>query len=106
MSQARLGVVFTAWFGFDPATGEMIGGLGSSHWNDGPDTAGIVHTPYQVPGAIGKDLPAWAGPSFYCSADPVIVSYQIEKMSQAGQEDQETADRHCYPKPQGWHGGG
>jgi hypothetical protein len=85
VSQVPLGVVFTGWFGFKHDTGEMIGGLGSTHWNDGPDTSGIIHTPYRIPGAIGPapgnpDV----GPSFYCSADPAVVSWQLEKMRQAG----------------------
>ena len=83
-AEPRLGMLFTGWYGFDHGTGEMIGGLGSTHWNDGPDTGGVVHTPYVVPGSIGSDLPQWVGPEFYCSADPIIVAYQIEKMKQTG----------------------
>lgn len=31
MSQPLLGVVFTGWFGLDHATGQVVGGLGSTH---------------------------------------------------------------------------
>jgi hypothetical protein len=72
---ARLGVVFNGWFGFDAITGDCSGGLGSTHWNDGPDTAGIVHKPIGVHGEVD----AW-----YCSADPVRVAHQIKTIEDAG----------------------
>lgn len=72
---ARLGVVFNGWFGFNAITGNCTGGLGSTHWNDGPDTSGIVHKPIGVHGEVD----AW-----YCSADPVRVAYQIKTMEDAG----------------------
>jgi hypothetical protein len=72
---APLGVLFTGWFGFDHATGKCIGGLRSTHWNDGSDTGGIVHTPIAADGE--KD-------PFYCSADPIRVAHQIRLMEDAG----------------------
>jgi hypothetical protein len=72
---APLGVLFTGWYGFDHQTGKCIGGLGSTHWNDGPNTGGIVHTPLQQEHEASE---------FYCSADPVRVKYQLDLMEDAG----------------------
>ncbi len=72
---APLGVLFTGWYGFDHRTGECVGGLGSTHWNDGPNTAGIVHTPLQQEHERS---------AFYCSADPLRVKYQLDLMEDAG----------------------
>jgi len=66
---APLAALFVGWYGFDPTTGECKGGLGSFHWNDTPNTAGVVHMPEQ---------------GYYCSADPTVVSKQLEEMRQAG----------------------
>ena len=63
-----LGTVFAGWYGHDPMTGECKGELGSTHWNDSPDTGGVVHTPMQ---------------GYYCSSDPEIVDWQL-KMMQRG----------------------
>ena len=62
MAPPTLGLVFRAWFGYNGASGGMIAGVGSKHWNDGPATSGVVHTPIQVPGAIGESLSSrnWA----------------------------------------------
>jgi hypothetical protein len=65
----RLAVVFAGWYGYDHRTGECIGGLGSTHWNDGPDTGGIVYQP-----EIG----------FYCSGNPEVVAWQLQQIEQAG----------------------
>lgn len=70
-----LGVLFNGWFGFDHNTGECKGGIGSTHWNDGPDTGGVVHKPISVESEID---------AFYCSADPVRVAYQIKKLEDTG----------------------
>lgn len=64
-----LGVVFGGWYGYDPVSGDCTGKMGSTHWNDSPDTGGVVSTP-----SIG----------FYCSADPKVVAWQIEMMQEAG----------------------
>ena len=64
-----LAVVFGGWYGYDPVTGNCKGGLGSTHWNDSPDTGGVVYTP-----AMG----------FYCSADPEVVAWQLGMMQEAG----------------------
>ena len=64
-----LAAVFAGWYGHDPISGECVGGLGSTHWNDSPDTGGVVYTP--VPG-------------FYCSSDPKIVAWQLDQMQKAG----------------------
>ena len=61
--------VFAGWYGHDPVSGECIGGLGSTHWNDGPNTGGVRYTPEK---------------EFYCSSDPAIVSWQLSKMKEAG----------------------
>ena len=64
-----LGVVFGGWYGHDPVTGVCKGGLGTTHWNDSPDTGGVVYTP-----ALG----------YYCSADATVVAWQLERMQEAG----------------------
>jgi len=74
-SDVPLGVLFNGWFGFDHVTGKCKGGIGSTHWNDGPDTGGVVHRPISVTSEID---------AFYCSADPVRVAYQIKKLEDTG----------------------
>jgi len=64
-----LAAVFAGWYGHDPVSGECIGGLGSTHWNDGPNTGGVRYLP-EI--------------EYYCSSDPEVVSWQLEKMEQAG----------------------
>jgi len=64
-----LAAVFAGWYGYDAGSGECHGGIGSSHWNDSPDSGGVIYTPYQ---------------GFYCSSDPDIVSGQLAKMQEAG----------------------
>ena len=64
-----MAAVFAGWYGHDPASGECIGGLGSTHWNDSPNTAGVRYEPE---------------PGYYCSSDPRVVSWQLEKMKEAG----------------------
>ena len=64
-----LAAVFAGWYGHDPVSGECIGGLGSTHWNDGPNTGGVRYLPE-------KD--------YYCSSDPEVVSWQLDQMEEAG----------------------
>ncbi len=66
---APLAGVFAGWYGYDLGSGECVGGIGSSHWNDSPDSAGVIHMPYK---------------GFYCSSDPDIVSWQLARMQEAG----------------------
>ncbi|MCX6000877.1 MAG: hypothetical protein NTU41_15210, partial [Chloroflexi bacterium] len=68
-AQVPLAAMFLSWYGFDTATGDCIGGIKSLHWNNTPNTAGVVDTP-----AVG----------FYCSNDPKVVSWQIDQLQQAG----------------------
>ena len=68
-SNVPLAAVFAGWYGYDPGSGECPGGVGSTHWNDSPDTAGVIHTPYR---------------GLYCSSDPDIVSWQLSSMQEAG----------------------
>lgn len=68
-SGVPLAAVFAGWYGYDPSSGECPGGVGSTHWNDSPDTAGVIHTPYK---------------GFYCSSDPDIISWQLARMQEAG----------------------
>ncbi len=67
--QIPLAAVFAGWYGHDAISGECVGGLGSTHWNDSPDTGGVVYTP-----ALG----------FYCSSDPKVVAWQLDQMQKAG----------------------
>ena len=64
-----LAAVFAGWYGHDPVSGECLRGLGSTHWNDGPNTAGVRYTPVK---------------GYYCSSDPEIVSWQLDQMEKAG----------------------
>ena len=64
-----LAAVFAGWYGHDPVSGECLGGLGSTHWNDGPNTGGVRYTPEK---------------GYYCSSDPEIVSWQLDQMEKAG----------------------
>ena len=64
-----LAAVFAGWYGHDQVSGECIGGLGSTHWNDGPNTGGVRYTPER---------------GYYCSSDPEIVSWQLDQMEEAG----------------------
>lgn len=63
-----LATLFAGWYGYDQSSGECRGGLGSYHWNDTPNTAGVVYRPM-----LG----------YYCSADPKVVARQLEQMQQA-----------------------
>ena len=64
-----LAAVFAGWYGHDPVSGECIGGLGSTHWNDGPNTGGVRYVPEM---------------GYYCSSDPKVVSWQLDQMEEAG----------------------
>ena len=64
-----MAAVFAGWYGHDPVSGECIGGLGSTHWNDGPNTGGVRYTPEK---------------GYYCSSDRGIVAWQLAKMTEAG----------------------
>ncbi|MHB1134473.1 MAG: hypothetical protein ACYC4L_19040, partial [Chloroflexota bacterium] len=66
-----LAATFVAWYGFDEATGECRGGLGSTHWNNSPNTGGVVYRP-----ELG----------YYCSADPDVVAWQLDQVEAAGIE--------------------
>lgn len=66
-----LAAVFTLWYGYDPATGNCQGGLGSYHWNNDPNMAGVVDTPER---------------GYYCSADPTIIGWQLAELQRAGVE--------------------
>ena len=68
-SSVPLAAVFAGWYGYDPSSGECPGGIGSARWNDSPDSAGVIHTPYK---------------GFYCSSDPDRVSWQLARMQEAG----------------------
>ena len=68
-SSVPLAAVFAGWYGYEPESGECVGGIGSPHWNDSPDSAGVIYTPYM---------------GFYCSSDPDIVSWQLARMQEAG----------------------
>ena len=67
--QVPLAAVFAGWYGHDAISGECVGGLGSTHWNDSPETGGVVYTP-----VLG----------FYCSSDPKVVAWQLDQMQKAG----------------------
>lgn len=64
-----MAAVFAGWYGHDPVSGECIGGPGSTHWNDGPNTGGVRYVPE---------------PGYYCSSDPDVVSWQLDQMEKAG----------------------
>ena len=59
-----MAAVFAGWYGYDSASGECIGGLGSTHWNGGPNTAGVRYTPGKV---------------YYCSSGPEVISWQLDQ---------------------------
>ena len=64
-----MAAVFAGWYGHDPVTGECVGELGSTHWNDVPNTGGVRYVPEK---------------GYYCSSDPEVVSWQLEQMEKAG----------------------
>lgn len=64
-----LAAVFAGWYGFNHQSGECEGGIGSTHWNDGPNTGGVVYQP---------------DPGYYCSANPSVIKWQAEQMTRAG----------------------
>ena len=68
-----LAALMYLWYGFNIATGESVGGLGSSHWNPpGVDNAhrrGVT------------DEPAYG---FYASDDVEVISQQLADMESAG----------------------
>ena len=64
-----MAAVFAGWYGHDPVSGECIGGIGSTHWNDGPNTGGVRYVP-EV--------------RYYCSSDPKVVAWQLDQMEKAG----------------------
>lgn len=68
-AEVPLAAILAGWYGYDVHTGECQEGIGSYHWNDTSNTAGVVHTPYR---------------GFYCSSDPELVSWQLEQMERAG----------------------
>ncbi len=63
-----LAAIFAPWYGYD-AAGNCPGGMGSYHWNNTGDMAGVV------------DQPA---PGYYCSADPAIIRWQLDLLADAG----------------------
>ena len=60
----QLGTLLHVWYGFDPETGESVGGVQSSHWD-----ATVVVQPQQ---------------GFYSSDDPEVIAWQIDQMLEAG----------------------
>lgn len=64
-----LAAMFLSWYGYDAATGQCLGGLGSTHWNDTPNTGGVVDVPVR---------------GYYCSADPEVVSWQLGVLEDMG----------------------
>ena len=72
-SDVPLAALMYLWYGFDPETGESVGGLGSSHWNTpGDDDAhrrGITDEPEY---------------GFYASDDPTTIARQLADMEAAG----------------------
>ena len=67
-----LAAVFAPWYGYD-ASGQCVGGLKSSHWNNDPNMAGVL------------DVPELAhGERYYCSADPVVIGWQLDAIERAG----------------------
>ena len=64
-----LAAVFAPWYGYDPATGNCQGGLGSYHWNNDPDMTGVVDVPER---------------GYYCSASPEIIEWQLDGLERAG----------------------
>ena len=64
-----MATVFAGWYGHDPVSGEWLGGLGSTHWNDSSNTAGVRYVPEK---------------GYYCSSDPESVSWQLDQMEEAG----------------------
>ena len=57
-----LAAVFAPWYGYDPLTGDCQGGLGSYHWNNDPNMAGVVDTPER---------------GYYCSADHSPLAFGL-----------------------------
>ena len=68
-----LAALMYLWYGFDLATGESIGGIGSSHWN----TPGI-HSAHR---RGVTDEPEYG---FYASDDPNVIAQQLADMEAAG----------------------
>ncbi len=64
-----LAAVFAPWYGYDPATANCRGGIGSYHWNNDPNMAGGVDTPER---------------GYYCSADPDVIKWQLVGLERAG----------------------
>ncbi len=64
-----LAAIFAPWYGYDPATGNCQGGLGSYHWNNDPNMAGVL------------DMPERGN---YCSAEPEIINWQLAGLERAG----------------------
>ncbi len=64
-----MAAVFAPWYGYDPLTGNCQGGLGSYHWNNDPNMAGVVDTPER---------------GYYCSADPEVIKWQLAGLERAG----------------------
>ena len=68
-----LAALMYLWYGFDLATGESIGGIGSSHWN----TPGM-HSAHR---RGVTDEPEYG---FYASDDPNVIARQLADMEAAG----------------------
>jgi hypothetical protein len=67
-SALPLAAVFAPWYGY-AADGSCQGGVGSYHWNNDPNMAGVVDQPE---------------PDFYCSGDPAIIHWQLDQLADAG----------------------
>jgi hypothetical protein len=67
-SALPLAAVFAPWYGY-AADGKCQGGMGSYHWNNTGDMAGVVDQPE---------------PGFYCSAEPTIIRWQLNQLEAAG----------------------
>lgn len=60
----EVGTLLHVWYGFDPATGESVGGRGSSHWDET-----VVVEPTH---------------GYYASDDRDVIVWQVEQMRRAG----------------------
>ena len=64
VSEVQLGTLIHVWYGFDPNTGESVGGVGSSHWD-----STVVVQPMK---------------GLYTSDDPEVIRWQLNQMQEAG----------------------
>ncbi len=63
-----LAAIFAPWYGY-AVNGNCQGGMGSYHWNNIGDMAGVVDQPER---------------GFYCSADPTVIHWQLDQLEDAG----------------------